>query len=223
MAKDNLKHQAYNLIKEKIINCEFTPGAVFNEEFLCEEVNTSRTPVRDALSRLEQEGLIRIMPKRGIMISELSLKDVNMVFEMRLLLEPYALKQYGHALDEETLLSYYQFFTASAEKHDDNFFQVDEEFHLWVMSASKNIYLTKNYELLHNQNLRFRILTGKRSAERLEQTCAEHTAILKACIKKDWDAASLAMERHLQQSKECTFELLLAKQLLEAGYTKSPV
>ena len=49
MAKNNLKQQAYSLIKEKIINCEFAPGVVFNEEFLGEEVNTSRTPVRDAL------------------------------------------------------------------------------------------------------------------------------------------------------------------------------
>ena len=56
------------MIKEKIINCEFAPGAVYNEEYLCEEVNTSRTPVRDALGRLEQEGLIKIMPKRGILL-----------------------------------------------------------------------------------------------------------------------------------------------------------
>ena len=53
MAARNLKQQAYNVIKEKIINCEFAPGAVYNEEYLCEEVNTSRTPVRDALGRLE--------------------------------------------------------------------------------------------------------------------------------------------------------------------------
>lgn len=79
MAARNLKQQAYNVIKEKIINCEFAPGAVYNEEYLCEEVNTSRTPVRDALGRLEQEGLIKIMPKRGIVVSPLTLKDVRMV------------------------------------------------------------------------------------------------------------------------------------------------
>lgn len=222
MAKNNLKHQAYSLIKEKIINCEFAPGVVFNEEFLCEEVNTSRTPVRDALSRLEQEGLIKIMPKRGIMVTELSLKDVNMVFEMRLLLEPYAIKQYGYALDEDTMLNYYQYFSLPSEgKSDKTFFQIDDEFHLWIVSAANNIYLRNNYELLHNQNLRFRILTGKRSVQRLEQTCAEHIEILKACIKKDWNTAAQAMEAHLIQSKECTFELLLAKQLEEAGYQKT--
>ena len=54
------------MIKEKIINCEFAPGAVYNEEYLCEEVNTSRTPVRDALGRLEQEGLTLVEIAHGV-------------------------------------------------------------------------------------------------------------------------------------------------------------
>ena len=128
------------MIKEKIINCEFAPGAVYNEEYLCEEVNTSRTPVRDALGRLEQEGLIKIMPKRGIVVSPLTLKDVRMVYEMRLLLEPYSLRQYGDALGEPEILRYHRFFSLP-DISGRQFFQADDDFHMWIMEAADNIYL----------------------------------------------------------------------------------
>lgn len=219
MAARNLKQQAYNVIKEKIINCEFAPGAVYNEEYLCEEVNTSRTPVRDALGRLEQEGLIKIMPKRGIVVSPLTPKDVRMVYEMRLLLEPYSLRQYGDALGEPEILRYHRFFSLP-DISGRQFFQADDDFHMWIMEAADNIYLKKNYELLYNQNRRFRILTGTLSARRVRETCGEHVRILTACLEKDWENAALAMEDHLHKSREGTFELLLARQREEAGFRR---
>ena len=57
MAKTNLKTLAYKTIKQKIVTCEYAPGMYLNEEILTEELKISRTPIRDALSRLEQEGL----------------------------------------------------------------------------------------------------------------------------------------------------------------------
>lgn len=65
MKKDSLKLQSYNIIKDKIIRCEYAPNTLINEEALREELGVSRTPIRDALSRLEQEGLIQILPKRA--------------------------------------------------------------------------------------------------------------------------------------------------------------
>lgn len=58
MKKETLKQHAYNIIKDKIINCEYAPSALLNEEMLKEDVQASRTPIRDALGRLEQEGLV---------------------------------------------------------------------------------------------------------------------------------------------------------------------
>ena len=85
MPKTNLKTLAYHHIRQKIITCEYAPGAFLNEEMLTEDMNLSRTPVRDALSRLEQEGLIQIRSKRGIMVTPLSVREINMIYEMRLL------------------------------------------------------------------------------------------------------------------------------------------
>ena len=90
--RSTLKYSTYEFIKNKIICCEYEPGTFLNEEILCEETGVSRTPVRDALGRLEQEGLVKILPKKGVMISNLSINDMNMTYEFRLLLEPYILK-----------------------------------------------------------------------------------------------------------------------------------
>ena len=91
-AKLSLKLQAYQYLKTKILNCEYRPNEFLNEQKLCAEMgNISRTPMRDALGRLEQEGLITILPKKGLMVSGITEEDVHSMFEMRLLVEPYAL------------------------------------------------------------------------------------------------------------------------------------
>lgn len=66
MKKESLKQQAYNIIKNKIITCEYPPNFLLNEEKLKEEIGASRTPIRDALSRLEQENLVHTRLKREL-------------------------------------------------------------------------------------------------------------------------------------------------------------
>lgn len=103
-AKLSLKLQAYQYLKTKILNCEYRPNEFLNEQKLCAEMgNISRTPMRDALGRLEQEGLITILPKKGLMVSGITEEDVHSMFEMRLLVEPYALRTYGNAIPREHL------------------------------------------------------------------------------------------------------------------------
>ena len=75
-AKLSLKLQAYQYLKTKILNCEYRPNEFLNEQKLCAEMgNISRTPMRDALGRLEQEGLITILPKKGLMVSGITEED----------------------------------------------------------------------------------------------------------------------------------------------------
>ena len=81
--KTSLKLQAYQYLKTKILNCEYRPNEFLNEQKLCAEMgNISRTPMRDALGRLEQEGLITILPKKGLMVSGITEEDVHSMFEM---------------------------------------------------------------------------------------------------------------------------------------------
>ena len=90
--KLSLKLQAYQYLKTRILNCEYRPNEFLNEQKLCAEMgNISRTPMRDALGRLEQEGLITILPKKGLMVSGITEEDVHSMFEMRSLVEPLSL------------------------------------------------------------------------------------------------------------------------------------
>ena len=210
--KKSLKQQAYDEIKRKIVTCEYAPNTLLNEELLREELHVSRTPIRDALSRLEQKGLITILPKKGIMVSSLSINDINMVFEVRMMYEPYALLHYGSRIPYSVLTHSYELLSdLDALSEVWAFFQADDAFHAAVVQAIGNRFLLQTYEWIQDQNLRFRVMTGQTSAPRLEDTSKEHTRILEACLKKDWSEAASAMKDHLINSKNATFDLLFQK------------
>lgn len=209
MKKDSLKLQAYHAIKDKIIRCEYPPSTLISEEALREELGVSRTPIRDALSRLEQEGLLTILPKKGIMVSGLSLSEINAIFEIRMLYEPFILETYGHRLNDEKLLEFYNTCTQSGVLERDEFYSMDDNFHAFIISAAPNRYIHYTYNLIQNQNLRFRVMTGDQPNNRIERSNREHLTIIKACLCKDWHAASEAMINHLRESKNSTFELLM--------------
>ena len=213
MVKTNLKTLAYNTIKQKIVTCEYAPGTFLNEEILTDELKISRTPIRDALSRLEQEGLIEIKPKKGITVTALSIKDVNMIFEIRKLYEPYILKNYGSFLDEDKLNEFYHIFShkdANSECFQNNnyFYDLDSSFHQMIVDACPNVYLRQNYALIQTQSERFRFMTGNISNNRLEDTFREHIDIIIPCLQKDWDPAVEKLLYHLDESKRSTFKLV---------------
>ena len=165
MPKTNLKTLAYNKIRQKIVTCEYAPGTFLNEEILTEALGLSRTPIRDALSRLEQEGLIEIRPKRGITVKSLTVSDINMIFEVRNLYEPYILKNYGSLLPVERLHGFYDIFlhtdsNSECFKNNDYFYELDSDFHLMIVRSCPNVYIQNNYSLILTQNARFRYMTG---------------------------------------------------------------
>ncbi len=208
--KESLKQRAYHEIKEKIITCVYAPGVMLNEEALREELHVSRTPIRDALSRLEQEGLISILPKKGIVVSGLSINDINYIFEVRLLYEPYALLHHGPKMQDEAIQKYFDAFSLPVQAHsEEEYYALDDAFHVAIVDAIQNPYLSKTYNWIHNQNLRFRVMTAQFIKARLEQTNEEHLAIVTACLKHDWSLAAKEMENHLRASKNATFDLAL--------------
>ena len=216
-AKLSLKLQAYQYLKTKILNCEYRPNQFLNEQKLCAEMgNISRTPMRDALGRLEQEGLITILPKKGLMVSGITEEDVHSMFEMRLLVEPYALRTYGNAIPREQLEAYAELMHHSERIED--FCESDDDFHELLMSTLPNKYLRSAYDRITGLNTRFRIMTGKVSMINQEQTCEEHLEILKnwlesyhaeellqildAALAGDWDGAAMALQHHLELARD---------------------
>lgn len=213
MAKSNknkpLKQFAYEFIKKKILTCEYEPGLHLNEQQLCEEMGSiSRTPVRDAVSRLEQEGLLNILPKKGILVSELRISDINRIFEVRKLLEPYVLRRYGNKLDMDQLRYFSQVMSDPDKIPPDSYYDLDDQFHGFIMSALSNQYLCDTYQNINNMNQRLRVLSGSMLENRIADTFEEHQRIISACLQKDWEASAQAMDQHLETSRISTFRLI---------------
>ena len=210
MKKETLKQKAYNFILEKIINCDYKPDTMLNEELLKQETGMSRTPIRDALSRLEQDGLVSIKSKKGILVMPLSFNEINHLFETRILIEPFALKEYGYTLDGQTVLSFYRkaLSLKGTETQAENF-ELDDEFHSLIVNNIPKPYLRQCYDIISAQTKRSRVFTGAYKKERLAESNKEHIVILEECLKNDWEAAAEAMKRHLLTSKNLTLSILL--------------
>ena len=209
MSKNNLKQQAYQMIREKIMNCEYPPGILLNENMLLNAVPGSRTPIRDALGRLEQEKLVTILPKNGILVAGLSVRDLQAVYETRLQLEPYAVLHYGNTLPESFYMEYYEKFShitdhGPAAAH----YSIDDSYHMSIIQATENPYFIHMYEQIHLQTHRARILAAQITDIRLKDSKKEHLEILIPCLKKDWEAAAQKMHDHLLSSQTSVFREL---------------
>ena len=99
----NLRDQAYEIIKNMIILREITPGKKINEEYLAGEIQVSRTPIREALCRLENEGIVKIIPRRGAFVAELSETNVGEILLIREVLEGLVARLATENMDEKTL------------------------------------------------------------------------------------------------------------------------
>jgi DNA-binding GntR family transcriptional regulator len=211
----NLRMQAYTTIKNKIINCEYRPGSMINEERLIAELKLTRTPIRDALGRLEQEGLLTIKPKKGILITPLHLEEVTYLLEARMLYELYAIREYGRFIHEADLLACYQELKATVghpAKESSN--PLDARLHSLIIDAVPNTYIRSHHMMVDDQirrlRIRLRILTGV-TQQRLVQSQQEHLSILSACLKKDWEQAEQALRIHLKHSNDSVIELFLSQ------------
>ena len=214
MKKESLKQQAYNIIKNKIITCEYPPNFLLNEEKLKEEIGASRTPIRDALSRLEQENLVHILPKKGIMVSSLSIREINSIYEARMLVEPYAIEHYAGNMERKRFLYYEKVFKKKEKDIQEgvdiygDVYDIDDKLHIEFINATENEYFKALYERIYYQNRRLRILSGVKSRDRIAATQREHLKIIEACLEEKWSDAAEAMKEHLLCSKRASFKTM---------------
>lgn len=208
MSDKSLKQIAYTSIKEKILNCEYMPNSFLSEDLLCDQFQVSRTPIRDALSRLEQEHLVKILPKKGILVAPLSTSEINMAFEGRLLLEPYIILNYCRNMPPESIDSLYvnmEEYRKNRQSNSKSMFRLDDEFHQCIVSQCTNRYLTRIYKEICDQNFRIRILSGLADNHRLLDTIEEHQTILNFLAQSQLEEAAEAMKSHLINSKKASF------------------
>jgi DNA-binding GntR family transcriptional regulator len=210
MADTYFKQKAYDLIKGKILNCEYMPNSFINEKMIQEELDCSRTPIREALSRLEQENLLKIIPKKGILISDLSINEISMLYETRILIEPYILRNFGNAIPQSTIEEYAALFSEKESDEKINLeLEADDNFHKTLCLTCPNKYLISCLGEIASQSQRVRILTGF-SKDRLRSSLLEHKEIIDCLQAKDFEKAARAMESHLKKAENAAFNTLVS-------------
>ncbi len=204
MRQETLKDKAYKYIKDKIISCEYAPGDFLDEKVLIEEINSSRTPIREALNKIEQEKLIKIIPKKGVIVTEISLKNILDIYQFRELVEPNAILEFGSNYSEEKMIEFKNYFS-SDDVDPIDFYNVDDEFHSYITEFYNNHYIAEIMEVIRVQSQRIRILTG--TLHDITPSRSEHLDIIDNIISKNFDVASKKMKQHIEFSKNRTLNV----------------
>lgn len=153
--KERLGDLAYQVIREMIAEHRFQPGARINVEELRKELGVSRTPVWEAINKLEQEGLVKNIPNRGVYMIELTLQDTLYLYQVREVLESLAARLAAVRIDQATIdrMAKNLGFQERAVKEVDlrAYTRLDYDFHAAVYSASGNPYLQETLEVIKNK------------------------------------------------------------------------
>ena len=192
--------QAYQEIKKRIIRTDLSPGSVINEAEMMDQLGLGRTPIREALKRLQCDDLVVVKPRRGIFVSELAITDLTQIFEVRVELESLAIRLACQRISPEelqklkTLADQY----AQTNKEDkDGLIFLDSKFHTLLREASHNRFLISNLEYYYNLSLRIWYLALPRAAAD-EIDVKAHCAIYQAIADHDEELAVHTIAKHIK-------------------------
>ena len=177
-----LKEIAYQELLKKIIYCEYAPGEILNESKIAEDFNLSRTPVREAVSRLQMDGYVKVLPKKGIRVSDVTLDDALQIFQARIEIEPLTLKMAIPYISTEELLDFKNQFEHSSDIPSST--DLDTKMHLYLIDRCQNLYLIDVMHKVFQDNTRVVIAT-KQNEAKIHDAKEEHLQILNSLINKD--------------------------------------
>ena len=204
--KTSLKLQAYQYLKTKILNCEYRPNEFLNEQKLCAEMgNISRTPMRDALGRLEQEGLIEMIPNRGAFVTGFGDQDVADMYEMRKVYEVLAFEWAVERITPEELeeiknaYELMEFYTHKKEYEKTS--EQNTHFHELIYKASHNRLLTQILTSYQYYTKQFKV-GSEANYDHMDDLLEEHYEILQSLETKDAKRGMAVIKKHLEGSKE---------------------
>jgi DNA-binding GntR family transcriptional regulator len=199
-AEVSLADQAYARLEEMIVRLQLAPGAVVSEQALAERLGIGRTPIREALQRLARERLITVLPRRGIMVSEVNIRTQLRLLETRREIERLLARSAAlRAKDEERarFRAIADGMEAAARSNDDKaFLRLDQEFNLLVLDAAQNEFAAGAMMLMNGLSRRFWYIHYKVAAD-MPMAARLHAEIARAIAKGDRDKAGAAVNRLL--------------------------
>lgn len=204
-----LREIVYEELKRRILIGEIAPGTRMMEVELADDMGVSRTPVREAIRKLEKEGLVTIEPRRGAYASDVSIKDMTDVLEVRQYLEGMATGMAALKITEEEkreLLKATEAYSKAVESEDtDEIIHCDELFHKLIVDCSGNKTLIQMISQVQELALRFRYIYYD-DFSRYRNQPLEHKEIIEAIMSGDSEKARHAADAHIARLKEFVSE-----------------
>ncbi|NJC70274.1 GntR family transcriptional regulator [Planosporangium thailandense] len=192
--------RAYQHVKRAILEQLYPGGTLLTEAEIADAVGVSRTPVREALLRLEGEGLVALYPKRGALVLPVSAREVDEVIEARLLVEGHAATR-AWARRSELVATLEPLLRAMRDARTAGdvpaFMEADRAFHAAVVEAAGNRILADLYHRLRDRQMRMGVASMRLSPDRMDRALADHGAMLTALRGDSLDHFTHLVHEHV--------------------------
>lgn len=197
----NLKEKAYDLIKNKIINLEFMPGDYLEEKKLSELLSVSRTPIREALARLEAEMWVKTIPRKGIFVTLVDEHMLNNIFEARKCFEPAILDMAFKNLSKIKLNIFKERFLNYSNLSQEERDKLDNDFHLYILNSVDNFFVQSMMVTTFEHVVRVRKLSfDKKINKRISDSNDEHIKVIDLILDGKKDEAVEYFRKHIENS-----------------------
>lgn len=200
-----MREQAYTEIKRRIIHCEFRPGQALNEAQIGAALGLGRTPVHQALHRLEVEGLVSIMPRKGVLVSPLSLNDVLDTIEVRYTNEVLCVTlaaQRAQEPDFQAMRAIVEPTPRLIAKHDiPGLMTIDLKFHGAISAAARNRILADLLRGLHEKQARFWFMSLS-DPSHMQNVYDDHITLIDALERRDVPQVREIVRRHIDEFRK---------------------
>ncbi len=215
MIKDDeylpLRDVVFKTLRQEILTGKLKPGERLMEIQLANKLGVSRTPIREAIRKLELDGLVIMIPRRGAEVAQITLKDLKDVMEVRCALDVLAIELACERMEQEGLNNLYQacenFREAVKTKDTRKLAEADVAFHDAIVTSTGNTRLIQLVSNLSEQMYRYRFeyLKDATSHEMLQQ---EHMEMYQNILKKDKAAAASVVRKHINNQEEAIIKQL---------------
>lgn len=218
----SLKNQIYTIIKKRLLDQKYQDGHLLSERTLADELRVSRTPVREALLRLQKEGWVRYIPQKGIIVKSLDAKNLTNIFQIRTALEVLSVQLACSHITSEQLeilrLSVEQqrkLAEYDSPKYQEFIFS-DTEFHNTIIEASGNSLLRYVVEELRDNIKRTGINSLYSRTSRVAEAANEHAAIAAALERHSAEEAEIAIRHHLHICYTSAYSYIVRPKIKES-------
>jgi DNA-binding GntR family transcriptional regulator len=195
---ETLTERAYRLIEEQIVTLQLKPGHVLSEQMLSATFDIGRTPIREALQRLAREGLIAVLPRKGILVSDINPRSQLLVLEVRREIERLLSRAGAERATKRQraqLLDIAQGMERTAKRNDDiSFMRLDREMNWLMIEAAHNDYAARSMKLLQGLSRRFWYMHYREAAD-LPLCARLHANQARAIAQGSGEAAARASDK----------------------------